>query len=375
MDTRRTLTVDPKLFEFSSNTTRKKRAKPEGGGGIKVKAPAAKKKNDSLKKRSILKMIREHQEARYKQLFDQENKKTPVPKPIDAGDFNKEFAEAKLFMENLSQQAEQNQKIKSQTLKRYPAATPQSLLYHPISENIQSIETTAPLTQSSIHIAPPKYGCLKNGSLPTYRTYMNTTQKQRPTMPIPVSSIGGQRQLPPPQQVPFTQPISTQLTQPTSTQNPIAPQWNQTYPTEQDTAARVEQKIKDAMTRVNHIQQTAGKLEELRTKMKPMRKRRKKTIRRTYKIGKSKVLPRVSVLVSNKTIRSNISIKTQELKQVPIHEVKRHLIKHGLIRIGSTAPNDVLRKMYESSLLMCGEVNNHNPDNLLYNFLHDTDQH
>jgi hypothetical protein len=367
MDTKRTLTVDPKLFEFSSNTTRKKRAKPEGGGGIKVKAPAAKKKNDSLKKRSILKMIREHQESRYKQLFDQENQKTPVQKPTDSGDFNKEFTEAKLFMENLSQQAEQNQKIKSQTLKRYPATTSQSLLYHPMSENLQSFETAVPQTPSSIHISPPKYGCLKNGSLPTYRTYMNATQKQQPSLPIstvhvpmPVQApiLGGQRQLPQP-------PVATQMP------NLL----NRSFPTEQDTSARVEQKIKDAMTRVNHIQQTAGKLEELRTKMKPMRKRRKKTIRRTYKIGKSKVLPRVSVLVSNKTIRSNISIKTQELKQVPIHEVKRHLIKHGLIRVGSTAPNDVLRKMYESSLLMCGEVNNHNPDNLLYNFLHDTDQH
>jgi hypothetical protein len=258
-----------------------------------------------------------------------------------------------------------------------------------MSENLQQFETTVSQTPSSIHIAPPKYGCLKNGSLPTYRNYMNATQKQRPlvisNVPSPAAApspvlvppaiLGGQLQLPQP---PLIHPVSTQLPQP-PTVPPVAAQLpnplNRYYPTEQDTAVRVEQKIKDAMTRVNHIQQTAGKLEELRTKMKPMRKKRKKTIRRTYKIGKSKVLPRVSVLVSNKTIRSNISIKTQELKQVPIHEVKRHLIKHGLIRVGSTAPNDVLRKMYESSLLMCGEVNNHNPDNLLYNFLHDTDQH
>jgi hypothetical protein len=209
---------------------------------------------------------------------------------------------------------------------------------------------------------------------------MNATQKQRPlvlsNVPSPVlvpsAILGGQLQLPQP---PIMHPVSPQLLQPPAVAAQLPNPLNRSYPTEQDTAARVEQKIKDAMTRVNHIQQTAGKLEELRTKMKPMRKKRKKTIRRTYKIGKSKVLPRVSVLVSNKTIRSNISIKTQELKQVPIHEVKRHLVKHGLIRVGSTAPNDVLRKMYESSLLMCGEVNNHNPDNLLYNFLHDTDQH
>jgi len=32
----------------------------------------------------------------------------------------------------------------------------------------------------------------------------------------------------------------------------------------------------------------------------------------------------------------------------------------------------VLRKMYESALLICGEVKNHNPDNILYNFFNDT---
>jgi hypothetical protein len=85
-------------------------------------------------------------------------------------------------------------------------------------------------------------------------------------------------------------------------------------------------------------------------------------------------MPKVSVLVSNKTIRNNISTKTQLIKQVPILEIRRYLIKHGFIRVGSTTPNDVLRKMYESAMLICGEIQNHNPDNLLYNFLHDVEK-
>ena len=44
-------------------------------------------------------------------------------------------------------------------------------------------------------------------------------------------------------------------------------------------------------------------------------------------------------------------------------------MKRGFIKVGSTAPNDVLRKMYESATLICGEIQNHNPDNLLYNFM------
>ena len=86
-------------------------------------------------------------------------------------------------------------------------------------------------------------------------------------------------------------------------------------------------------------------------------------------MGKSKMLPKVSVLVSNKTIRNNITTKSHLLKQTPIEEVKKHLIKYGLIKVGTIAPNDVLRKMYESSILMCGELYNHNPDYLLHNFV------
>ena len=49
----------------------------------------------------------------------------------------------------------------------------------------------------------------------------------------------------------------------------------------------------------------AATMKELKKKIKSTPKR-KKTVRRTYNVGKSKVLPRVSVLVSNK-IRFNIT--------------------------------------------------------------------
>jgi hypothetical protein len=103
-------------------------------------------------------------------------------------------------------------------------------------------------------------------------------------------------------------------------------------------------------------------------------RKRKKTIRRTYKIGKSKIMPKISVLVSNKTIRNQILTKNQLLKQTSIQDIKRYLIKHGLIRVGSTTPNDVLRKMYESAQMVCGEIHNHNPDNLLYNFINSSEE-
>ena len=48
---------------------------------------------------------------------------------------------------------------------------------------------------------------------------------------------------------------------------------------------------------------------------------------------------------------------------------KKYLIKNGFIKVGSVAPNDVMRKMYESAILVGGEIQNHNSENLLYNYL------
>ena len=100
-------------------------------------------------------------------------------------------------------------------------------------------------------------------------------------------------------------------------------------------------------------------------------RKQKKTIRRTYKVGRSKIFSKISVLISNKTIRNNIMDKSQQLKQIPIDDIRKYLVKHGFIRVGSSAPNDVVRKMYETCKLICGEVENHNSENLLYNYLND----
>jgi hypothetical protein len=129
-----------------------------------------------------------------------------------------------------------------------------------------------------------------------------------------------------------------------------------------------ENKISESMKLANVINQTSSNLRSTKP-TKPKKNRRKKTVRRPFKIGKSKVHPKVAVLVSNKTIRNNITTKYQLLKQTPISDVKKFLMKRGFIRVGSIAPNDVLRKMYEDVTMICGDVQNHNPDNLLYNFL------
>jgi len=342
MSDKKTLNIDPNMFSFTNNNTTRKRSKQTNAGGIKIKQNAPKKKDDSLKKRSILKMIRQHQSDRYNKLFNPDPIKHS--KNIDDGSqFKNEFKDAQQFFQNLTEKTEQKAKIQNHTLKQYPSLPERSLLMHPsippITENI--FIPPIPNAEEPFKIKPsaaPAYGCLKNGALPTYRNYMNITQKNQAHNQVP--------KLKEPDVAAKLEAIKAEIT---------------------------EHKINDSMNRVQEIKQATEKLQQLKIGGRPKKMKQKKTVKRTYKIGKSKVLPKVSVLVSNRTLRNNISTQSQSLKQIPIDEVKKYLMKRGFIKVGSTSPNDVLRKMYESVVLICGEVQNHNPDNLLYNFLNNNE--
>ena len=86
---------------------------------------------------------------------------------------------------------------------------------------------------------------------------------------------------------------------------------------------------------------------------------------KTAEVGKE---PTVGVLIPNKTVRNKVLDEKQNIREVPIEEVKSFLMKKGLIKIGCDTPHDILRKTYESIRLMPGDVENHNMDILLHNF-------
>ena len=313
-DERRTIQINPEMFRV--HDTRKRTPKKP----IKVKVPETKPKNTSTLKKNLLKLIRNHQEQRNLE----RNQKKEVQENKSKGDLQESID----YFENL-------RKAQNATLRKYPTppiASQTMSLTQPIASQTMSmtqpvfLPTPMSLPFSPIQLRPPapQYGCLKNGTLPTFKTWRNITQRQRP----PIEEA-------------FPPPSAKQM----------------------DYEVHLTNKIKSMSEKKqwNAIQQPKKKLNS----------KQKRILRRTYQVGKSKVHPRVSVLLSNRTLRNNVNLQEIDLKQTPIHEVKQYLIKNGFVKVGTLTPNDVLRKMYESAKLICGEIKNHNPENLLYNYFNE----
>ncbi|NDH69280.1 MAG: hypothetical protein EBY22_15545 [Gammaproteobacteria bacterium] len=200
----------------------------------------------------------------------------------------------------------------------------------PPTNGPSSVSSTLPVSASSpmTFAKQPEYGCLKNGNLPTLRSLHNRTMK---------NSVQAQQ----------ANPI-----------NPVVGSLK-SHEEKMEIMRKLHQQKKDA------------------EKPKPqiVQRKVKKLLRRTFNVGKDKYRPKVGVLLPNRTIRNNVTNKSFMIKQKPIGEIRKFLIQQGFIKVGSTAPTDVLRKIYESVAMIDGDVKNHNPDNLLYNFFKGVDKH
>jgi hypothetical protein len=319
------------IFKIPSSKTHKK--KPDKP--IKIKN-GGKSLNKSIKN-NVLKEIRKYQEKNYNELLKDNTKVTDL-----ADKFENDFKDSLEFMENIAKNHKQT-KI-NETIKNHNASVENNFIMKndinlipviidkPV-ENLASISMAPPsmsmappppsmsMAPPPPHMSmapPPNFGCLKNGSLPTYRAYHNKTLKAHLTQP-PLPPVVAER-------------IKS--------------------PTELLLIEKIKQKEIEAKSQ-NQIKK---------------QKKYKKLLRRTYRAGKDRYKPQVGVLLPNKTIRSNVTTKMYLLKQTPIDEVRKTLVKKGFIKAGSSAPNNVLRKIYESIQLIDGDINNHNPDYLLHNF-------
>jgi len=402
MSDRKTISISPDLFTFKggNNTTRKKKSSNEHKD-LKIKSSPKQTHPKTLKNR-LLHYIRKNQEQNFKKMHGS-NSEIPVPDKNSnishiTDTFNTDFQESMKYMNILADEVSKkvdNEYMINRTLRNYKSMNPESILTGggEFTQSISGLSSDDPVfttipestnnTPIKLSANTPQWGCMKGGTLPTYKTWLNQTHKNRnsteshhdlftepsysnnpPKISLndmsisSISSMGnGYANIPgrevggggsPDEREHTTMPV---------------PKFGPS-----DQAFRTEKELEPA--KISQIKQTMDKIKMDNDTQNNKVKygKRKKTVRRTYKLGKSHTMPKVSVLISNKTVRKNISTKTEKLKHTPIEEIRTILIKKGFIKVGSLATNDVLRKMYESMVLVCGEVENHNPDNLLYNY-------
>ena len=344
MSDKRVIKVNPDIFRIPE--TKKKR--PPKDKPIQVKTP--KNNHNKSIRRKVLSMIREKQNEK----LDRKNKSSISVDTYPDDEEKSEFDESLEYLTNLSKN--------NTTLKNYSHRDPSNIEYQSELMNNEVIDSLTPdYNEEPMKVNiynSPKYGCLKNGNLPTYRNWMNTTRRELPNReqnvsPVMINTNNIQPNFttspqPLPESIP--QPLPQTIPQPSTNLHNINPMFSNSF---------------DDSVRINEIKQ----FQKVLPKPQPKKlKLRKKIYRRNFTIGRSRTNPKIAVLVSNKTIRKNIMNKNQVIKQTPIQDVRKFLIKRGLIKVGSVAPNEVLRKMYESASMMCGDLYNHNPDNLLYNY-------
>lgn len=370
---RKQIVINPDHFKVSG--TRKKRSEPKEPK-IKVKNPAKKEKKvkSSTLKKSLVKMLRSFQEDQQKKRRKQANSGSSgsngnSPSIPETGNIKSDFENSIDFFDSLEKTKVNDDKIKARhnyTL-RAPVSPPSQPLVQPASSvmnqlpsNVVPVSTVIPSNQNIINVTPPPYGCLKNGNLPTYRTWKRQTQRQYPSIPTMNSTPK-----PPLQSQPRPQPRPPRLSSISIPPSPIQ--------------VNYETQLKDKIREMTLHEQHRSHKDEQKNKEKIRQKekkpkRQRRILRRTYRTGKSKLFPKVSVLVSNKTLRNNTNLQMMKLRETPIREVKQYLKKQGLIKVGTSTPNDVLRQMYECANLICGEVKNQSSENLLYNYFNDIDE-
>ena len=341
----KTIKVSPELFKIPQKTRKQKEKISSAPKPIKIKTDIHK-----TTKRRLLNYIREQQEQNYKKMIENGSVPSLPPElPVKEPLAKTNFEESVSYLENLKKKIDNKIQIATpmqstipvstilsspidnptpiplaslaqKTLKQYsslPIHTGNNLSHENVSLDFPVDSTPIKLNQT------PSYGCLKGGNLPTYRNWMNQTQKNTP-----------------------------------STQRPTRPL---TLEQRKEEFRKIFEKNKENMQITNELKKAKVYLK------KPPKQKR--IIKRTFHIGKSKYHPKIGVLVSNKTIRQQITEKVNRLKQTSMEDVRKLLVRKGLIRVGSSCPPDVLRKMYESVSTLCGDLDNHNPENLLYNYM------
>ena len=393
---------------FFSNKNRTQKVKKE-----KINMPLI---NPNILKKNLINRIKAYKNK--EGLKIKEDIKTSIKKDEDIGAFSDEFNDSINYLDILSkkkkeekkqqqlqqphiqrprqvQQQVQQQKIniERKTLKNYNIQTPFVQLELPEELREPFIFNTIEPPIFKLNVEKNDdvpFGCLKNGLKPTYRTWQMTKknmqqqsqlQFQQPQIQYnddkskeTIKISEREKRLEVIKQKLKTQQLlldkEKELERENDQDNILFNKLGEYVPPGIPKIPELLENLNET-NEINGIIETnelASIVEDIKNEPKVMIK---KTIKRRYTLGKSNIYKKVGILIKNDNTRKKIINAQKELKKKTINEIKIYLKDHGLIKVGSNAPNDVLRKLYESSMLT-GDVINNNKEILLHNFLKDT---
>ena len=252
-------------------------------------------------KQELLEKIKKHQQRKKEQIISNNEKVND--------DFTNSFQESLLYLDKVSENLKKNK-----TLKRK----------NKYNHNRNDISNTN--NNPYQHKPPPPYGCLKNGSKPTYSQYKKTLKNKNSSR------------------------IKLKI--------------------------NVDDNILKPINKPSFITERQNKLQEIKEKInptpiilpkkEPKRFKKTKTLKRKLILGKKG--RKVSVLIKNRKTRKRVKNETLKLKKKSLDEIKQYLRIHNLIKIGTDAPEDVLRQTFENAFLS-GDIHNKNSENLIHNYI------
>jgi len=381
-DTKRTLKINPQLFMMNG----KKGGKKPRTLKVKPKPIPDEENSSKLKhvQKAMLNRVKNYQKQKEVEARkDEVQSNNPQVGELfeknqyEDVNFDREFDKSFNFMRDLSLKNKDKRRRRNQTIKNKPVVLEINL------------ELPSNLEKNAM-IAPSGYSSLKNGSRPTYRE-LNKTQKNpnayKPSVKISLENNKYDRtDENEPSIIPQVKPQVDIVIPPAP---PPPPPQIEILTDPADDELKINKPIKslgfapivaaDTIEILNTAEPAAAVMEIPKQEepivdvvapppVKRIPKINKVTRTSTYKLGKHKNRRQVGILIKNNQTQKNVKREITGLKQKSIQEIKNYLRCKNLIKAGSEAPNDVLRKLYEDCLLS-GEVNNINSNNLLYNYL------
>ena len=368
------LQINPHLFNFNG-----------GKKSLKKKDPKTKPlldKNYSIKtnklKKELLKRVKDYQKTKETETYNEDKTNNSSnnlfnTSDLENNDFEREFNKSLTFLHELSKKKKEK---RNKTLKTTPH----------IDVNIDIPKDSNMYN----HVKQPTYSCLKNGSKPTFKDINqnhNKTQKNtcgtgksetgkkiiidlnnnkyyeakacnfedNPIIETPMQEIVEPPQIINTKQVVFEEiQVTPKITSEEIQVKPVV----YSYDNNMDTNANANANTPEPIINTPVVDNSDLYIPKINR------------ITKTYKytLGKKKGSNHVGLIIKNRETQKKIRQEVNQLKQQPIQDIKNYLRNKNLIKLGSQAPNDVLRKLYEDSIL-AGEITNANANNLVYNFI------